>query len=48
MIILLIYLLVSMKLEMYINRLFVSSFNIMFQCVVLRNSLKYYTERQFK
>ena len=45
---LLIYLFVSMKLENGHKILFGSSFKIMLHCVILRNRLKYYTERWFK
>ena len=45
---LLIYLFACMKLENDIKSLFGSSFKIMLHYVILRNMLKYYTERWFK
>jgi len=45
---LLIYLFASMKLENGHKRLFGSGFKIMLHYVILRNRLKYYTERWFE
>jgi len=46
---LLIYLFAYMKLENgHKKRLFGSSFKIMLHYVILRNKMKYYTERWFK
>ena len=45
---LLIYLFASMKLEMGHKKLIGFSFKIMLHCDILRNRLKYYTERWFK
>ena len=45
---LLIYLFASMKLEKGYKKLLGSSFKIMLHCDILRNRLKYYTERWIK